>query len=72
MKNQKFMQLIQVTVSLMCCALLIIGNGPLIPNPYDEDNTPGIEIENPLPGDNEDGQYTPQSDNYPFDGNTDE
>ena len=72
MKKQKLLQLIQTTATLMCCAFLLIGNGPLIPSPDDEDNTPGIETENPLPGDDKNGQYTPQSDNYPFDGNTDE
>lgn len=68
MKKRFFLQLIKATVSLMCCTLLIF----LIPTPNDEDNTPGIEIENPLPGDEGDEHYTPQDDNYPFDGNTDD
>jgi len=72
MKKHKIMQLIQTTATLMGCALLLIGNGPLIPSPDDEDNTPGIEIENPLPEDEGDEQYTPQSDKYPFDDNTDD
>ena len=67
MKKQKFLQVIQTTATLMCCALLIIGNLSPIPNPDDDNEGPIIEIENPIPEENGDGQYDPQDDYYPLD-----
>lgn len=71
MKKQMFLKPIQTTATLICCAVLFIGNDLLLPGSNTANNAPIIEIENLTSEDNTEDQYTPQDDDIPFGSNTD-